>query len=143
MSNNITVTGVVGKEPVIREMGQTGGKVMEFTIADKVWRAGKDHTNWRKVEVIIGKRDPGNYPFSNIRVGSAVVIKGEEVDAEWTDREGNKRTQSVLQNAEIMSATLKPGAEPQRNTAPPASRNQRPANNAPAGDGFIDDSIPF
>lgn len=138
MSNRIVVTGTVGKDPELKQVGQTQTNLFEFTVADRVW-VGKDHTNWHKAVVRIGSRDPGNYPFSNIRVGSTVTIAGELVLTEWTDKQGNKRTALEIRDAEIMHAALKPGAEPQRNSAPPASRNQRPANNAPADD----DGIPF
>lgn len=138
MANRITVAGTVGKEPELKQVGQTQTNLFEFTIADRVW-IGKEHTNWYKAIVRIGSRDPGNYPFSNVHVGSSVTVSGELVQAEWTDKSGNKRTSLEIRDAEILAVAVKPGTEPQRNSAPPANRNQRPASNAPADD----DGIPF
>lgn len=136
MSNRIVVAGTVGKEPEVKQVGQTGTNLFEFTIADRVW-VGKEHTNWLKAVVVIGSRDPGNYPFRDVRVGSSVTISGELVLSEWTDKTGAKRISPEIRGAEIMHVAAKAGSEPGRNQAPPAAKSQR---SAPAND---DDGIPF
>jgi len=75
MNNQVTLIGHVGKEPVTKSFGDTGNKVVKFSIAVKEYSSNSDEekTLWIDVDAWNGL---GDRVLDTITKGREVVIFG-------------------------------------------------------------------
>ena len=75
MNNQVTLVGHVGKEPVTKSFGDTGNKVVKFSIAVKEYSSNSDEekTLWIDVDAWNGLADR---VLATITKGREVVITG-------------------------------------------------------------------
>lgn len=75
MNNSVTVVGHVGKEPITKSFGDTGNKVVKFSVAVKEYSSNSDEekTMWIDVDAWNGL---GDRVLQTITKGREVVIFG-------------------------------------------------------------------
>ncbi len=75
MNNSITVVGHVGRDPIAKSFGDTGNKVVKFSIAVKEYSANSDEakTLWIDVDAWNGL---GDRVLQAITKGREVVVNG-------------------------------------------------------------------
>lgn len=75
MNNQVTLVGHVGKEPVSKSFGDTGNKVVKFSLAVKEYSSKSDEANtlWLDVDAWNGL---GDRVLETITKGREVVIYG-------------------------------------------------------------------
>lgn len=75
MNNSITIIGHVGKEPVTKSFGDTGNKVVKFSLAVKEYssKADEEKTLWIDVDAWNGLADR---VLATITQGREVAITG-------------------------------------------------------------------
>ena len=75
MNNTITIVGHVGQEPLTKTFGDTGNKVVKFSVAVKEYSSNKDEENtmWIDVDAWNGL---GDRVMQTITKGREVVING-------------------------------------------------------------------
>ena len=115
--NNITITGVLGRDCEIR--GLTNGESLAaFSVGDS---AGRDKgTIWWNCE-LWGKRVDSLSRY--LTKGQAVAVSGVITENEWTDKEGNKRkTMKIRVNDVALQGGRKESAEPEE-YRPPAKQH--------------------
>jgi single-strand DNA-binding protein len=86
MSNQITVTGRVGKEPELR-FTAAGMAVAEFSVADSYGKDDKKKTTWHTC-VAFGQL--AENIVSCIPKGKTVVVSGRYEQDEYTKKDGTK-----------------------------------------------------
>ena len=116
----ITITGNVGKDPVIRST-QGGDKVCSFSVGAKQGWGDKASTNWFNCSVW-GKR--GDTVAEHVRKGSKVTITGEFSTRDW---EG--KTQLEIRVNDLDWAKVE-GSAPRHQSNAPAQSD-------------LDDDVPF
>lgn len=88
--NCITVSGNLGKDPELKEVGETS--IVNFSVANnrRTKKGGEwiDHTNWLNV-VAFGAQ--AKAIANNLKKGSQVAVTGELRIEQYTDKDGNKR----------------------------------------------------
>lgn len=84
MSNNITVTGKLGKEPELR-FTQSGKAVAEFSIADTYGKDDKKKTTWHNC-VAFGQL--AENICATLRKGSTAIVSGRYEQDEYTKKDG-------------------------------------------------------
>ena len=132
--NNLTIAGVLGKDPELKQVGQD--QVLSFTVADS---QGKEKpTLWWNCQMW-GKRATTLQQY--MAKGQKVTVSGNIQMREYTDKNGDKKT---AMDVRVNDVALQGGGEQQARQAAPAQR-QAPARQAPAPSGFDDfpDSVPF
>jgi single-strand DNA-binding protein len=122
--NNLTIAGVLGKDPELKQVGQD--QVLSFTVADS---QGKEKpTLWWNCQMW-GKRATTLQQY--MAKGQKVTVSGSIQMREYTDKDGNKKT---AMDVRVNDVALQGGGE-QAPKAAPAQR-QAPARQAPASSGF-------
>lgn len=84
MSNNITVTGNIGRDPEYRSLNN-GGEVISFTVADN---RVDGETNWFS----ISQFSPNRKFTDHLKKGSLVQVAGVFAPRQYQDKSGADRT---------------------------------------------------
>ena len=151
--NKVTLIGRLGQDPEIRYT-QSGSAVANATIAtNDYWtdkQGGKqERTEWHSL-VLWGKL--ADLAQSYLKKGSQVYVEGRLQTRDWEDQQGQKhyKTEVVVTTMQFLDAKISESgsnteystapAAPQSITAPDASSK---LNEAPQGDDYIKDDIPF
>jgi single-strand DNA-binding protein len=132
--NNLTIAGVLGKDPELKQVGQD--QVLSFTVADS---QGKEKpTLWWNCQMW-GKRATTLQQY--MAKGQKVTVTGNVQMREYTDKDGNKKT---AMDVRVNDVALQGGGE-QQAPARQAAPARQPQRQAPAPSGFddMDDDIPF
>jgi single-strand DNA-binding protein len=125
--NSLTIAGVLGKDPELKQVGQD--QVLSFTVADS---QGKEKpTLWWNCQMW-GKRATTLQQY--MAKGQKVTVSGNIQMREYTDKNGDKKT---AMDVRVNDVALQGGGEQQARQAAPAQR-QAPARQAPASSGFDD-----
>ena len=126
--NNLTIAGVLGKDPELKQVGQD--QVLSFTVADS---QGKEKpTLWWNCQ-LWGKRATTLQQY--MAKGQKVTVSGNIQMREYTDKDGNKKT---AMDVRVNDVALQGGNEQQAPKAAPAPKQRQ----APAAFD-MDDSVPF
>ena len=132
--NSLTIAGVLGKDPELKQVGQD--QVLSFTVADS---QGKEKpTLWWNCQMW-GKRAMTLQQY--MAKGQKVTVSGSIQMREYTDKDGNKK---IAMDVRVNDVALQGGGEQQARQAAPAK--QAPARQAPASSGFDDfpdSDVPF
>lgn len=105
MSNHITITGNLGKDPEVR-ITTSGKTVVEFTIADTHGKDQNKKTTWHNV-VVFG--DLAQHVANSVTKGNSVVVVGRYEQDEYTKKDGTKgKTTKVI--ADEVAVSLRWGA---------------------------------
>jgi single-strand DNA-binding protein len=130
--NNLTIAGVLGKDPELKQVGQD--QVLSFTVADS---QGKEKpTLWWNCQ-LWGKRATTLQQY--MAKGQKVTVSGNVQMREYTDKDGNKKT---AMDVRVNDVALQ-GGEQQRQAAPAPKQTPARQPAAPSGFDVMDDSIPF
>lgn len=113
MLNLLVLTGRLGADPVLRQVGRNGTSLCTFSLAVSSNRTGKDgmkHTSWFRIN-IWGTR--GERAAEMLRKGMRVGVHGGVGVDEFTDKAGNKRTSVCLtaKSFEILQSKGEFGAD--------------------------------
>lgn len=127
--NSWNFTGNLGRDCEQRYT-PSGDCVTSFAVAVKSGYGDKESTTWARCSMF-GKRGESVAPYLN--KGQLVGVVGEMTAREWTDKEGQKRT-----NIEVRVNDLTLLGK--RDDAPRQSAPQRPA---PQSNDDDSDQIPF
>jgi single-strand DNA-binding protein len=146
--NKAILIGNLGRDPEVRAMPD-GSKVANLSVAtaeswkDKNTGEKRERTEWHRV-VIFGKI--ADIAEQYLRKGSKVYLEGQLQTRKWQDQSGNDRysTEVVLQpfRGQLTMLGDKPGSEPSRAPAEPASGTGDDAY-GPGGTAELDDEIPW
>lgn len=139
----ITVMGHVGKDPEIRST-QNGTKVANFSLAyTERWNDAQgdkhERTTWFRVDVwnaANGKGLVSSVVDKYIRKGSHIMVQGQPVVEEFTDKEGVKRQVFKIKLGGPNSALRLLGG-------PVAKKETEKVESEPNGSSAFDDDIPF
>ncbi|MFN3228384.1 MAG: single-stranded DNA-binding protein [Asticcacaulis sp.] len=101
--NKVILVGNLGKDPEIRQLGGSGDRVANLTIAtseswrDKATGEKKEKTEWHRV--VIFNDNLVRVAEQYLRKGSTVYIEGSLQTRKWTDQSGQEKysTEVVLQ----------------------------------------------
>ena len=128
--NSISIAGVLGKDPELKQVGQD--QVLSFTVADS---QGKEKpTLWWNCQMW-GKRATTLQQY--MAKGQKVTVSGNVQMREYTDKNGDKKT---AMDVRVNDVALQGGGE----QAPKAAPARQPQRQAPAPIGFDDmDDAPF
>lgn len=86
MSNHITITGNLGKDPEAR-ITTSGKTVVEFTVGDSYGKDQNKKTTWHNV-VVFGEL--AEHVANSVRKGNSVVVVGRYEQDEYTKKDGTK-----------------------------------------------------
>jgi single-strand DNA-binding protein len=128
--NSLTIAGVLGKDPELKQVGQD--QVLSFTVADS---QGKEKpTLWWNCQMW-GKRATSLQQY--MAKGQKVTVSGNVQMREYTDKNGDKKT---AMDVRVNDVALQGGGE----QAPKAAPARQPQRQAPASSGFddMDDDLP-
>jgi len=112
---------------------KNGSDVVRFRIAADVYNRGEKTTQWIKCSWF-GRRAVGLHSY--LIKGSAVTVAGRGYLDTWTGRDGDARTDLVL---EVDDLALQGG----RNRDDDAGRGRAPSRPEPPAETYNDDEIPF
>jgi len=142
--NKIILVGYLGRDPEIRYTPQ-GEAVCNFSVATTERRKDQtgemqDMTTWFRVTVWRRQAEIANQYLSK---GKQVYVEGRLRQAEYTDRDGNRRTTLEVTASDIQFL----GAKGEEGSGIPSASSSKSSRPAPS-DGFDappvnDDDIPF
>ena len=89
--NNIVLSGRLGREVSVKEVGQT--KLGKTVLAVDDGYGDKKQTYWINLE-LWGKTAETAEKFTE--KGSKVLVSGKLIVKSWEDKEGNKRTETAV-----------------------------------------------
>ena len=154
--NKVILVGNLGADPEVRTL-PSGGKVVNLSVATSdTWRdkntgERREKTEWHRV--VIFSEGLTRVAEQYLRKGSKVYIEGSLQTRKWQDQSGQDRysTEVVLQGFNSALTMLDGRAEGEGGgtgfsgprSEPGGGGARRPAANAPAFEGGIDDDIPF
>ncbi len=93
--NKVILVGNLGRDPEVRVMQQSGGRVVTFSIAtsetwnDRASGERKEKTQWHRIAIFNEKL--GEIAEKYLRKGSKVYIEGSLETRKFTDKDGNER----------------------------------------------------
>jgi single-strand DNA-binding protein len=93
--NKVILVGNLGRDPEVRTMQQSGGRVVTFSVAtseswtDRNSGERKEKTQWHRVAIYNEKL--GEIAEKYLRKGSKVYIEGSLESRKYTDKDGNER----------------------------------------------------
>lgn len=139
--NKITIVGHLGRDPVLRYTPQ-GTAVCDFSVATTERRSGgdsQDLTTWFKITLWGKQAEVANQYLSK---GKQVYIEGRLRQAEYTDREGQKRTSLEVNATDIQFLGTR-GEENISTSAPRSGTGQTTNTASPDEHQPSDEDIPF
>jgi single-strand DNA-binding protein len=154
--NKVILVGNLGADPEVRTL-PSGSKMVQLSVAtsenwrDKNTGERKEKTEWHRV--VIFSEGLVRVAEQYLRKGSKVYLEGALQTRKWQDQSGQDKysTEVVLQGFNSTLTMLdgrgdseggSPGFSGPR-SEPAGGGARRPAANAPAFEGGIDDDIPF
>jgi single-strand DNA-binding protein len=155
--NKVILVGNLGRDPEVRMMQQSGGRVVSFSVAtseawnDRTTGERKEKTQWHRV--VIFNEKLGEIAEKYLRKGSKVYVEGQLESRKYTDKDGNERdiTEVVIGRfkGELTLLDSRGGGAAVEEEAGP-SLGRPAARPAPARQGAgwdskrdLDDDIPF
>ena len=93
--NKVILVGNLGRDPEVRTMQQSGGRVVTFSVAtseswtDRNSGERKEKTQWHRIAIFNEKL--GEIAEKYLRKGSKVYIEGSLESRKYTDKDGNER----------------------------------------------------
>lgn len=93
--NKVILVGNLGRDPEVRTMQQSGGRVVTFSVAtseswtDRNSGERKEKTQWHRIAIYNEKL--GEIAEKYLRKGSKVYIEGSLESRKYTDKDGNER----------------------------------------------------
>jgi single-strand DNA-binding protein len=93
--NKVILVGNLGRDPEVRTMQQSGGRVVTFSVAtseswtDRNSGERKEKTQWHRIAIYNEKL--GEIAEKYLRKGSKVYIEGSIESRKYTDKDGNER----------------------------------------------------
>lgn len=135
--NTLTIAGRLGKDPELRQAGQSN--VVNFTVAHTPRRWDKQRGEWVDGTTLWlqcqawdrGKRTLATNIANTLRKGQRVIVTGTLTENDWTDRNGDNRQTIRLevdaigpdltfpQNAQQQAAQWGAAPQAQPNPMPP------------------------
>lgn len=91
--NKVLLIGNLGRDPEVKMVGSKNTAVASFSLATNEKYNGETKTAWHNVNVW-GKA--AEIAEKYLRKGDQAGIEGKIEYQEWTDKEGNKRTKTVI-----------------------------------------------
>lgn len=125
--NVFSFTGNLGRDAEQRHTS-SGDSIVSFSVAVKAGFGKNEKTAWVKCN-LWGKR--GESIVGYLKKGTQVAVHGEFSMSEWTDKEGNKRTDPEVNVQNVTLLGGKSGNSPQVNKS------------QTVGLAEMEDSIPF
>jgi single-strand DNA-binding protein len=125
--NVFTFTGNLGKDAEMRHTANNDA-IVSFSVAVKSGFGKNEKTAWVKCN-LWGKR--GEAIVDYLKKGTQVGVSGEFGMSEWTDKDGNKRTDPEVRVNDVTLLGGKP------------SQGQAPNKSQTGGLAEMEDSIPF
>lgn len=140
--NKITIVGYLGRDPEIRYTPQ-GEAVCNFSVATTERRKDntgdmQDVTTWFRITVWRRQAEIANQYLSK---GKQVYVEGRLRQAEYTDRDGNRRTTLEVTASDIQFLGAK--GEEASFSGNPLKSNRPPSSDSPETAPVNDDDIPF
>lgn len=95
--NSISIIGNLGKDAVVKVVGEKNTTIAEFPVATTTYIAGREHTEWFNC-VIIGRLAGAVAPY--LVKGKQVAVDGALRTRSWEDEDGKKhyRTEVIVGN---------------------------------------------
>jgi single-strand DNA-binding protein len=93
--NKVILVGNLGRDPEVRTMQQSGGRVVTFSVAtseswtDRNSGERKEKTQWHRIAIYNEKL--GEIAEKYLRKGSKVYLEGSLESRKYTDKDGNER----------------------------------------------------
>jgi single-strand DNA-binding protein len=93
--NKVILVGNLGRDPEVRVMQQSGGRVVSFSIAtsetwnDRASGERKEKTQWHRIAIFNEKL--GEIAEKYLRKGSKVYVEGQLESRKYTDKDGVER----------------------------------------------------
>ncbi|WP_291296915.1 single-stranded DNA-binding protein [Elioraea sp.] len=93
--NKVILVGNLGRDPEVRVMQQSGGRVVSFSIAtseswnDRASGERKEKTQWHRIAIFNEKL--GEIAEKYLRKGSKVYVEGQLESRKYTDKDGAER----------------------------------------------------
>jgi single-strand DNA-binding protein len=93
--NKVILVGNLGRDPEVRMMQQSGGRVVSFSIAtsetwnDRASGERKEKTQWHRIAIFNEKL--GEIAEKYLRKGSKVYVEGQLESRKFTDKDGAER----------------------------------------------------
>jgi len=115
--NSITLTGNLGQDPELKDVGET--QVVNVTLATKRKSRDEDVTDWHRL-AIWGRSAQAFMDFC--RRGSKVTVRGEQQHQQY-EKDGQKRTASQVFVKEWLILDPKDDAPRQNHGATPEDMN--------------------
>ena len=150
--NKVMLIGRLGQDPEIRYT-QSGSSVANVTIAtNDYWtdkQGGKqERTEWHSL-VLWGKL--ADLAQSYLKKGSQVYVEGRLQTRDWEDQQGQKhyKTEVVVTTMQFLDSKMSDSSETEYTATPSAQKSDSmpvapaEASEAPQGDDYIKDDIPF
>ena len=154
--NKVILIGNLGKDPEIRNLGSSGDRVANLTVAtSETWRdkqsgERKEKTEWHRV--VIFNDNLSKVAESYLKKGAKVYIEGSLQTRKWTDNAGVEKysTEIVLQKfrGELTMLDGRGGGDEREEGSSYGGGFQPAARAQPSGprESFsadLDDEIPF
>ena len=150
--NKVMLIGRLGQDPEIRYT-QSGSSVANVTIAtNDYWtdkQGGKqERTEWHSL-VLWGKL--ADLAQSYLKKGSQVYVEGRLQTRDWEDQQGQKhyKTEVVVTTMQFLDSKMSDSSNTEYSATPSAQQSDSmpvvtaEASEAPQGDDYIKDDIPF
>ena len=150
--NKVMLIGRLGQDPEIRYT-QSGSSVANVTIAtNDYWtdkQGGKqERTEWHSL-VLWGKL--ADLAQSYLKKGSQVYVEGRLQTRDWEDQQGQKhyKTEVVGTTMQFLDSKMSDSSNTEYSATPSAQQSDSmtvtpaEASEAPQGDDYIKDDIPF
>ena len=150
--NKVMLIGRLGQDPEIRYT-QSGSSVANVTIAtNDYWtdkQGGKqERTEWHSL-VLWGKL--ADLAQSYLKKGSQVYVEGRLQTRDWEDQQGQKhyKTEVVVTTMQFLDSKMSDSSETEYTATPSVQKSDSmpvapaEASEAPHGDDYIKDDIPF
>lgn len=141
--NKVILIGRLGADPETRYM-QNGDAVTNINLATtETWKnqngEKQEKTEWHRVTFY---RKLAEIAGEHLKKGRQAYIEGKLETRKWTDKNGIERYTTGIIAEKMKMLGDKP--EGQDSNAPTQSQpNNQTSNNAPQGQGWFDDDIPF
>ncbi len=150
--NKVMLIGRLGQDPEIRYT-QSGSSVANVTIAtNDYWtdkQGGKqERTEWHSL-VLWGKL--ADLAQSYLKKGSQVYVEGRLQTRDWEDQQGQKhyKTEVVVTTMQFLDSKMSDSSNTEYSATPSVQQSDSmpvapaEASEAPQGDDYIKDDIPF
>lgn len=137
--NKIAIYGFLGRDPELRYTPQ-GTAVCKLSIATTEKRQDKEYTTWFRVSAWGRHAELCNEYLSK---GAPVYVEGRLRQEEYTDRDGNKRTNLEVNATDIQFMGSRNGSGESANEKPAQTAGSSQAKRAALQTPVDENDIPF